>query len=111
MKPYPSHIRRKKYILKGKVKKRLQLFCLLALSTIILVFFTHMVKPPALNAHEPVEVITVYVQKGDSLWKIAERYDNNRMDLRRYIDLIQAYNNLTHTVLQPGDRLEIPLYE
>ena len=59
---------------------------------------------------EPLTVITVSVEKGDSLWEIAERFDNNKMDLRRYIYIIEQYNRLDTSVLQPGQQLRIPVY-
>jgi LysM repeat protein len=67
-------------------------------------------KPIPLEAHEPLKVVTVIAEKGDSLWKIAEKYDNNHMDLRQYIDIIQDYNKLDDTLLQPGQHLLVPIY-
>jgi LysM repeat protein len=61
------------------------------------------------NAADPVEIVTVSVKEGDSLWEIADRYDYNNMDLRKYIEIIQAYNNLENTVLQPGDTIYVPI--
>lgn len=64
----------------------------------------------ATAASEPVQIVTVIVDRGDSLWKIAERHDNNKIDLRKYIDIIQKYNGLENTVLQPGQRIKVPVY-
>lgn len=71
----------------------------------------HAVKPLSTEAvDQPFTVVTVVVLKGDSLWKIADRYDNNKMDLRQYINIIESYNRLDTAVLQPGQRLNIPVY-
>lgn len=67
-------------------------------------------KPEATAASEPVEIVTVIVNRGDSLWEIAERHDNNKIDLRKYIDIIQRYNGLDNTILQPGQRIKVPVY-
>lgn len=69
-----------------------------------------LLEPEATTASEPVQVVTVIVKRGDSLWKIAERYDNNKIDLRKYIEIIQEYNGLDTTVLQPGQRISVPIY-
>jgi LysM repeat protein len=68
-------------------------------------------KPLKTEAHEPLNYVTVVVKKGDSLWKIAEKYDNNKMDLRQYIYIIEKYNHLDNSVLQPGQRIILPVYE
>ena len=83
-------------------------FSIITLTTLFLCYFVF--KPTAIEAQEPLEVITVVVKKGDSLWKIAERYDNNKIDLRKYIYIIQQYNNLENTLLQPGQRIKVPIY-
>lgn len=62
------------------------------------------------DAVEPLEIRIAIVEEGDSLWRIAEKYDNNKMDLREYIDIIQAFNKKNNTLLQPGERLRIPIY-
>jgi hypothetical protein len=42
-----------------------------------------------------------YVTSGDTLWKIAKRYDTS-------VDLVKAMNGLRSTVIHPGQRLKIP---
>ncbi len=42
-----------------------------------------------------------YVTNGDTLWKIAKRYDTS-------VDLVKAMNGLRSTVIHPGQRLKIP---
>ncbi len=62
-------------------------------------------------AGEPIKVITVQVEAGDSLWKLAATYDcNNKMDIRKYIYLIKEYNNLDSFTIQPGQIIELPIY-
>ncbi len=82
----------------------------MVLMLIILVFAYQLVKPPTIDAHEPLHVVQVIVEKRDTLWEIADRYDNNKMDLRKYIYIIEKYNKLDDTALQPGQRLNIPIY-
>lgn len=82
----------------------------IAVIFILAVSLGQLFKPKSTAASEPVEIVTVIVNRGDSLWKIAERHDNNKIDLRKYIDIIQKYNGLENTVLQPGQRIKVPVY-
>lgn len=77
---------------------------------LVIILFIQFALPKIIEAHEPVKVLTVVVEYGDSLWKIADKYDNNKMDLRKYIYLIEEFNELDKTLLQPGQRLKIPIY-
>ena len=50
---------------------------------------------------KPINEITYIVQKGDSLWSIAKKYDINVNDLK-------SYNNLSSNLLNIGQTLLIP---
>ena len=89
-------------------KARITFFSLLLLLALVLAY--QLIKPPVTDAHEPLQVIQATVEKGETLWEIADRYDNNKMDLRKYIYIIEKYNNLDSLTLQPGQRLNIPVY-
>jgi len=78
----------------------LLLFCLVALQ----------MKPTVIEAHTPTQYIAVIVEDGDSLWKIAERFTNNQIDIRHYINTILEHNQMISAEIYPGDILEIPLY-
>lgn len=93
-----------------KRKKMRVTFITLLLVVIILLAF-QAVKPLIIQAQEPLQVVTVVVKKGDSLWKIAERYDNNKIDIRRYITIIKTYNHLDNATLQPSQRLQVPIFD
>ena len=42
-----------------------------------------------------------YVTRGDTLWKIAKRYDTS-------VDMVKAMNGLRNSIIRPGQRLKIP---
>lgn len=92
--------------------KRRAVRTILVISLMFIIAFSmgQLFKPKSTAASEPVEIVTVIVDRGDSLWKIAEKHDNNKIDLRKYIDIIQKYNGLQNTVLQPGQRIKVPVY-
>lgn len=52
------------------------------------------------RAARPSGPVTVTVRRGDTLWSIARRYEVSTGELI-------AWNNLSSTVIRPGDRLEI----
>lgn len=60
------------------------------------------------NASKPEQFIQVNVQAGDSLWAIADRYDNNQIDLRKFIYQIKEINKIDDTIY-PGQVLYIPV--
>ncbi|MDN5323854.1 MAG: hypothetical protein PWQ67_2308 [Clostridia bacterium] len=63
----------------------------------------------AANAGKDIQFIQVTVKPGDSLWLIADRYDDNKTDLRKLIYQIKQINNINDTIY-PGQVLEIPLH-
>ncbi|MFZ7102751.1 MAG: cell division suppressor protein YneA [Peptococcaceae bacterium] len=62
------------------------------------------------NAGKDVEFIQITVKPGDNLWKIADHYDNNKMDLRKLIYQIEKINEINADIY-PGQVLDIPIYK
>ncbi len=53
--------------------------------------------------------VTVVVNQGDNLWKIASKYNNGELDIRTHIDYIKYLNNITdadHIIV--GQKLIVP---
>lgn len=63
----------------------------------------------ATSSHTRPEIIVVEVVGGDNLWKIADRYYDDENDLRKKIFKIKKINRLETAMLQPGQKLEIPI--
>lgn len=55
------------------------------------------------------EVTTYRVERGDTLWGIAERYCSNSDDIRVWIDEVEDLNNCTATIY-PGQILKVYEY-
>jgi LysM repeat protein len=62
----------------------------------------------AMKCTEDLEysVIEVTVMPGDTLWGIAKAYSGPEADLRRVIDDIMRENNLSGSVVRPGQVLK-----
>lgn len=64
--------------------------------------------------HDPMTryYTTVEVEEGDSLWKIAERYNKNSgMDTRVYVRELKAMNRLSCDRIDAGDCLLVMYFE
>jgi len=54
--------------------------------------------------------IEVTVQKGDSIWKIAEKYEEYYgLDKMEFIKWVEKKNNLINLVVKPGDTIVVPV--
>lgn len=49
----------------------------------------------------------IEIQSGDSLWKIAEMYNNSDMDIREYIHEIKKINGMRSNDIKSGNSLII----
>lgn len=55
------------------------------------------------------EVVEVTVMPGDTLWGIARDYSGPEVDLRGVVDDIMRTNNLSSSVVLPGQVLKLPV--
>lgn len=53
------------------------------------------------------EETTYKVKSGDCLWDIADEYCPDTMDKRVYIKLVKERNNLSDSVIHPGQKLVV----
>lgn len=61
------------------------------------------------NTNDETCFMQVNVKPGDNLWLIADRYDNNKIDLRKLIYEIKCINNIDD-IIYPGQVLKVPIY-
>jgi len=51
----------------------------------------------------------VQVQKGDSIWEIAEEYKMDGMDTEQMVDDILAVNGMKNTNIKAGESIIVPV--
>ena len=56
-----------------------------------------------------IEIESVVVQNGDTLWNLARRYYGTKTDLRKVIYEIKEINNMNNSDIRPGQQIKIPL--
>lgn len=62
----------------------------------------------ALGRGEPAETIDYEVRAGDSLWSIAEGVGSEDADPRAVVAAIRDLNDLSGSLIHPGDLLQVP---
>ena len=55
------------------------------------------------------EYIDYTVRYGDTVWSIAEKYQNNRMEIRDLVDLIIDENKIDNSIVTQGEVVKIPV--
>ncbi|MEB3429614.1 LysM peptidoglycan-binding domain-containing protein [Citroniella saccharovorans] len=81
-------------------KKRFTAFLVVILLLIILI---SLIRTRAVSKNN-YEVISI--NKGETLWCIAEKYPNK--DPRKFIYEIKEINNLNSSIIYPGQKIKVP---
>jgi len=67
----------------------------------------------AMGGEKGVQTKTYYecvqVQKGDSIWEIAEEYKMDGMDTEQMVDDILAVNGMKNTNIKAGESIIVPV--
>jgi LysM repeat protein len=67
---------------------------------------------PSTGHADGIEATTTHqVRAGDSLWTIAETVTAPGADVRTTIEAIRELNDLSGSVIVPGQRLEVPMVD
>lgn len=64
------------------------------------------------NAKNEIDLVfkSIYVENGDTLWSISNKYAPKSTDLRDYIDNVMEINQLKTSMLKPGQMLNVPIF-
>ncbi|SDX17351.1 LysM domain-containing protein [Marininema mesophilum] len=52
---------------------------------------------------------TVEVKAGETIWSLAHLYGDPKDDIRKTVDVIQEANQLDTAIIQPGQKLRVPI--
>ena len=67
---------------------------------------------PSTGQADGIEITATHqVRAGDSLWTIAEAATEQGADVRTTIEAIRELNDLSGSVIVPGQRLEVPVVD
>lgn len=80
-------------------------FCLAIITIYAVAFSIH----HDAHLYDYEETVTIFVDKGDTLWSIARPFSEGR-DIRKVIDIIQQESDCGSTIY-PGDVLHIPVFD
>lgn len=61
-----------------------------------------------MKTQTPANYIEIVVKKGETLWYLAQKYNNNDPDIRRSVYEIKKINKLENTKIIPGQIIRIP---
>ena len=107
---------RDNYIVRRTIKKKNRIysktrFCIFIITIFLLTFLAIGLLvnlEPAAGA-EKNEYKIVKIQSGDTLWKIAQTYTPEGMDIRDYIYVICDANEMTSKTIYPDQDLILPI--
>ncbi len=94
---------------KEKKKKELKGKVLFSGIILILIFISGMFMTTYADANN-IKVIEYQIQAGDTLWAIAEEYNQDNKDIREYIYELKKINGLNSGLITPGQRIKVPVY-
>lgn len=63
------------------------------------------------SINESTKYVEVEVKQGDSLWKIAKKYNSAQSETAKFVSNIEKANNIDKDILEAGDVLLIPVKE
>ena len=91
-----------KYVLKNKRKFFSFVFVISVLAFI-------MIYTSSVSGYQEPKYQSIFVNSGDTLWSIAEKYGSDSIDIRDYIYNIREINNLDSSNLYENTTILIPV--
>ncbi|MGI6706875.1 MAG: cell division suppressor protein YneA [Clostridia bacterium] len=67
-------------------------------------------RPTKAQSSKHIEYHQVYIEEGDTLWHLAREYVPERMDIRKFIEIVKEQNSLSSGEIRPGQVIRFPKY-
>ena len=80
----------------------------LIFTLIFLIAIVHTTFSIKVNSEDQYGVVAVVVEKGDTLWSIAEEYKPDGIEIREYIYEISKSNGIDNSPLSIGQTIYVP---
>ena len=98
---------------KYKIVSPVRFFIFVLFTTMILVFgLVSVISSTRTEAATVNTYVQVEIEENDTLWKIAEKYNNDSMDIRKYIYEIREINDIAgDESIYPGELIFVPIYQ
>ncbi|WHH61304.1 LysM peptidoglycan-binding domain-containing protein [Petroclostridium sp. X23] len=90
------------------VKRLLIFFIMLVICSAV--FGSILISNLQVNKQSVVRYVNVYTTNGDTLWDIAKEYNNNKLDIRQYVEMILIENNMESSMIKAGQVLKVPIF-
>lgn len=97
----------KKLRIKNKFRFYTFIFTLITIVFITLFIFTGSNLSLGASSKQ-VEFEYYTIRENDTIWDIATRFKNNKMDIRDYVDIILYENEINDNNIIPGSKIKIP---
>ena len=93
--------------------KKILIIALIIVSAVLYMFITKRDTPDSKASNASEKYFTcITVEKGDSLWSIAEEYMTEEYDsTQEYVSEVMQINNLKNSTIVIGTSLIVPYYE
>ena len=101
------HPKKRSYFRRDRLRKRKKRLATLVVF-VFLAFSTSMLFNSG-GASDVPDYLEFAVQPGDTLWKIARMHLPDGMDIREFIFEIKKANDISTSIIHPGDVLLLPL--
>lgn len=94
---------KKRYSLKNKRK-------FIAFIVVVSVLLSTLIYTTSVYGYKQPSWQTIRVKSGDTLWSIANTYNENGGDIRKFIYELKKANQLESSIIFAGDELKVPVY-
>lgn len=89
--------------------KKKNLFLLLILLSIFMMFFVQIIHNKKQNTIRYISYEEIVVKNGDTIWEISMRYTPKDKDIRKTVYEIKKVNNINNSIIKPGQIIKVPI--